>query len=121
MAEGNVDVKSTSSAGWTFPSILSWSTISPAHSHLSQQAASASMMGLEVVESWLAVSRQIVDLWRQSVRDVQDRYLATYRKQIADALAREVLADFEAPEPTPAARQSLSRTAVTKTNAVRAG
>lgn len=120
MAEGSGDEKSNSSAGWTFPSIFSWTPIRPAHPHLSQQAASASMMGLEVVESWLAASRQMVDFWRQSVRDVQDRSLAMCRTQIADALAREILADLEAPEPAPAARQPLSRTAVTKTNAVRA-
>lgn len=121
MAEDNVDVKSDSSADWTFPSILSWSAIGPARSHLSRQAASASMMGLEAMGSWLAASRQMVDFWRQSVRDVQDRSLAMYRTQIADALAREILADLEAPEPGPSARKPLSRTAVTKTNAVPAG
>jgi hypothetical protein len=76
-----------SSTGWTLP-LPAWFGAQPASGpHLDEQAARTSLMMLEMTESYLAASRQMIDLWRMSVRQFQDGMLSTYRHQVIDKFA----------------------------------
>jgi hypothetical protein len=81
---------------------------------MTEQAARAGLMGLDMLESWFTASRQMIDLWRTSVREQQDAMLASWRQQIASALAHDLLEDMEAPAQVPAKRQPRTQTAVAK-------
>lgn len=79
--------------------------------HLNEQAARTSLMMLEMTESYLAASRQMIDLWRMSVRQFQDGMLSTYRHQVVDKFARDMLdeagiATAKAAGPQPSGKRS---------------
>jgi hypothetical protein len=117
MAETGSNPKPNSGASWTFPPMAFLGAPFPDRPHVSEQAARAGLMGLDMIESWLTASRQMIDLWRTTVRELQDGMLATCRQQIVEAYAHDLLEDMEAPKPVPAKRQPLTRTAVAKNNA----
>ena len=73
-----------------------------------ESAARASLTGLDLMESWLTASRQMIDLWRTTVREQQDSMLAACRHQIANAASDEVMEDM-APRPRSARRRSPMR------------
>jgi hypothetical protein len=77
-------------------------------------------MALDLLETWLTASRQMIDLWRTTVREIQDGMLAGYRQQVVNALSHDLLEEMEVPKQFPAKSQALTRTAVAKANAVRA-
>jgi len=45
--------------------------------------AQVGLMQLEIAEAYLTGARRIIDLWRTSVRDQQDQFLAGWRAQLA--------------------------------------
>jgi len=119
MAEGNNAPKLYSGGGWTFPPMPFSGASLPGQPHVTVDAARASLMGLEMMESWLAASRQMIDLWRMSVRDTEDRMVALYRRQVVDHVAHDMLEQFEVPSQVTAKRQPLPQTAVAKPDAAR--
>ena len=70
-----------------------------------EQAARAGLMGLEAMEAWLTASRQMIDLWRTTVREQQDAALANWRSQIVAAvtMAETEAAASEQPKSLPPA------------------
>lgn len=53
-----------------------------AQPRMSEAAARASLTGFDIMEAWLAASRRMIDLWRESVREQQDCMLASWREQV---------------------------------------
>lgn len=70
--------------------------------HVSEAATQASLTGLDIMESWLTASRQMIDLWRESVREQQDAMLAMWRQQVVNTFAHDLQ---EETETSPAARR----------------
>jgi hypothetical protein len=116
MAEGNSALKPNSGAGWTFPPMPFPGASFPGQPHLAEQTARASLMGLEMMETWLTASRQMIDLWRTSVRESQDGMFAAYRSQIVNSLAHDLLEQLEAPSRAATKRQPATKAAVAKTD-----
>jgi hypothetical protein len=83
--------------------------------HLSEAAAQASIAGLDIMASWLTASRQMIDLWRESVREQQDGMLRAWRQQIVGALAHDLMEETR----RTAKRPSPTRTAVAQTGEAR--
>ena len=79
--------------------------------HMTTQTAQAGLAGLDIMESWLAASRQMIDLWRTSIREQQDGMFAAWRQQIVNTLAH----DLEEEASQGARRRSLAQTTVAKT------
>jgi hypothetical protein len=75
-----------------------------------QQVAQANMMAIETMEAWLGASRQMLDLWRTSVREMQDGLLTAWRKRVVDAVAQDVLKEMKPQIQPPPRRASASRT-----------
>jgi hypothetical protein len=111
--------KPNSGTGWTLP-LPAWFGTQPAPGlHLNEQAARTSLMMLEMTESYLAASRQMIDLWRMSVRQFQGGMLSTYRYQVLDKFAHEAgdessLAAAEAARPQPLGKRSTVKTTSTE-------
>lgn len=112
--------KPNSGAGWTFPPLAFLGAPALGRSHMTEQTAQASLMALDIVESWLTASRQMIDLWRMSVRELQDGMLASCREQVVNVLAHDLLEEMEAPKATPAKRPPLTKTAIARTAAASA-
>lgn len=106
--------KPNSGSDWAFPPMAFLGAPLLGRPHLSEQAAEASLMALDMIESWLTASRQMIDLWRTTVRETQDGMLAAYRQQIVSTYAHDLLEEMETPKRAPARRQPLTRTAVAK-------
>jgi len=109
--------KPNSGAGWTCPPLAFLGASAFGRSHMTEQTAQASLMALDMVDSWLTASRQMIDLWRTTARQLQDGMLASYRQQIVNALAHDLLEEMEVPKQTPAKRAPLTKTAVARTAA----
>lgn len=62
---------------------------------VSSQTAQAGLTYLDFVESWLTASRQAMDLWRTTVRELQDGALAAWRNQLVDTVAHELLEEMQ--------------------------
>jgi hypothetical protein len=90
MAATDSALKPISGAGWA----QSPTAFPP---HAMEQAAQASLQALDIIESWLTASRQMMDLWRLAVREAQDGMLAAYRQQIVDAYAHDLLEEMKIP------------------------
>jgi hypothetical protein len=114
MADTENTPKPNSSAGRTFLPLAFLNAPALGQPHVTEQAARSSLMALEMFESWLTASRQMTDLWRTTVREIQDGMLATYRQQIIGAYAHDLLEEMEAPSKAPAKRSPLTKTAVAK-------
>lgn len=106
--------KPNSGAGWTFPPLTFLGAPALGRSHMTEQTAQASLMALDMMESWLTASRQMIDLWRTTARELQDGMLASYRQQIVNALAHDLLEEMEVPKQMTAKRAPLTKTAVAR-------
>ena len=100
-----------SGTGWAFPPMEFLGAPLLGRPHMSEQAAQANLLALDMIESWLTASRHTIDLWRTIVRETQDGMLAAYRQQIVNAYAHDLLEEMEPPKRAPARRQPLTRTA----------
>lgn len=109
--------KPNSSTGWTLP-MPAWFGMQQAPGpHLNEQSARTSLMMLEMTESYLAASRQMIDLWRTSVRQFQDGMLSTYRQQMVDKFARDMLDEASIATARAASQQSSGKRSTVKTSA----
>lgn len=116
MAATDSTLKPNSGAGRTLPPMAFLGAPLSGPPHVSEQAAQTSLQALDIFESWLTASRQMMDLWRLAVREAQDGVLAAYRQQIVNAYAHGLLEEMETPKQVPARRQPLTRAAVAKAN-----
>jgi hypothetical protein len=73
---------------------------------MTEQAAQASLMALDAFESWLTASRQALDIWRTTIREIQDGMLASYRQQVVGAYAHDLLNEMK----IPVRREALKKT-----------
>lgn len=106
--------KTNSSAGWTLPVLAYFGSPTQERPHMSEQAARANLMLLEATESWLAASRQMIDLWRTSIREFQDGMLSSYRHQIVSTFTGDLEEEIAAKPEKAEKRQPLTKTAVAK-------
>lgn len=83
--------------------------------HLNEQAARTNLMMLEMTESYLAASRQMIDLWRMSVRQFQDGMLSTYRHQVVAKFAHEMEDDTSLATAKGVRHQPLGKRSTVKT------
>ncbi len=100
-----------SGTSWTFPPVGFLGAALSGRPHMSEQAAQANLLALDMIESWLTASRHAIDLWRTTVRETQDGMLAAYRQQIVNAYAHELLEEMEPPKRAPAKRHPLTQAA----------
>lgn len=54
-------------------------------------AARAAFTGLDLMDSWLAASRQMFDLWRTTLREQQDGMLTACRHHIASTASGDLI------------------------------
>ena len=57
---------------------------------MSEATARASLTYVDIMQSWLAASRQMIDLWRTGVREQQDSLIAAWRRQVVTTLADDL-------------------------------
>jgi hypothetical protein len=99
-----------------FPELMDW--LRAGRPLLPEAAAQMTLTGLDIMESWLAASRQMIDLGQESVRDQQDSMLASWRQHVVNALAHEV--EEEASRPSRRAPlANAARTGEAQTGATR--
>lgn len=120
MSEATSTPKPNSSGSWTFPPMPFGATSFPGQPHLAEQAARTSLMALELMEAWLAASRQSIDLWRTSIRQMQDGMMLSYRKHVVETLAQDLIRDSDTPAQPSSKRRPLTETAVAKSESARA-
>ena len=112
--------KPNSGNQWTLP-LHAWFGTEPAPGpHLNEQAARTSLMMLEMTESYLAASRQMIDLWRMSVRQFQDGMLSTYRHQVVDKFVHEMGDETSLATAKAAGHQALGKRSTAKTTSAEA-
>jgi hypothetical protein len=88
--------------------------------HLSEAAAQASLTGLDIMTSWLSTSRQMIDLWRESVREQQDAVLRAWRQQVVGALADDLMEETrKTAKRPPRARTTGAKTGEARANTTR--
>lgn len=124
MPEADRAMQPDSFGGWAFPPLSLLGIPALNTPGIIDQPTRTSLMALDFFESWLTASRQMTDVWRTSVRHLQDGALATCRRQMslsaasappASGITGEAIpAPAEASMEKPARRAPLTRTAVTK-------
>ena len=120
MSEANSTPKPNPNGSWAFPSMPFAGTSFSGQLHLAEQAARTSFMALELMEAWLAASRQSIDLWRTSVRQMQDGMLVSYRKHVVETLAQDLIRDSETPAQSPSKRRPPADAALAKPESAQA-
>lgn len=115
MAETQTPQKTSSIAGPVFPfppfAVPSADGVNPV---MTEQSAHAGLAAFDMLEAWLTASRQMIDLWRTSVRSMQDRMIAAYRQPFLDACASDQCRDDTGDAKPLSKRAPLTKTAVAR-------